>query len=183
MMGGGMEMMSGAAAGVVGAADTSAGVGEGADSAPTPLSPWIVAGRGEEALGGLSLKESPPCAEAAGGVGTLAALLLLKTSPPSESSSSERISNTLFPLSRGVGAGDEATAKGTAAMGGGEPGVCRHGGLCGGGEDEPSGGSVVGPVVGTEGAWGAPALAARAAFIAFAKIILLEAPITDPAFR
>ena len=172
-------MMSGAAAGVAGAADISAGVGEGADSAPSPLSPRIVTGMGEEALGGFSLKESPPWGEAAGSVGTLAALLLLKTTPLSESSSSEGISSTLFPLSRGVEDGDEATAKGTAAMGGGEPGVCRRGGLCGGGKDEPSGGSVVG----TEGAWGASALAARAAFIAFAKTILLEASITDPVFR
>jgi len=33
------------------------------------------------------------------------------------------------------------------------------------------------------GAEEAPALAARAAFIAFAKTILLEASITDPTFR
>ena len=77
----------------------------------------------EVALGGLSLKEFPPYGDAAGKMGVLVAFLLLKTSPPSESSSSEIISNTLFPLSRGVGAGDEATASGTAAMGGGEPDV------------------------------------------------------------
>jgi len=67
----------------------------------------------------------------------LAALLLLKTSPSPESSSSDGISNTLFPLSRGARAGDEATARGTAAMGGGEFGVSNVWGLCGG-EDGPS---------------------------------------------
>ena len=76
------------------------------------------------ALGGLSLKDSPPCGDAAGRMGTLAAILLLKTTPPPESSSSKRTSSTLFPLSRGAGAGDEATASGTVAMGGGELGVC-----------------------------------------------------------
>jgi len=35
-------------------------------------------------------------------MGTLAAFLLLKTTPPSKSSSSERTSNTLFPWSRGL---------------------------------------------------------------------------------
>ena len=75
---------------------------------------------GEVALGGLSLKEPPPGGDAGGGMGTLAAFLLLKTTPSSESSSSDRISSTLFPLSRGAGAGDEATTSGTAAIGGGE---------------------------------------------------------------
>jgi len=71
----------------------------------------------------MSLKESPPGSDAAGREGTLATFLLLKDTTPSESSSSERISITLFPLSRGVGAGDEGTTSGTAAMGGGDPGV------------------------------------------------------------
>ena len=106
-----------------GTAETSAGGGGGVDSAPSPLSSWTITGWGEVALGGLSLKDSPPCGDAAGRMGTLAAFLLLKNTPPSESSSSERTSNTLFPLSRGAGAGDEATASGTAAMGGGELGV------------------------------------------------------------
>jgi len=77
-------------------------------------------------------------------------------------------------------------------MGGGESGVGSAWGLCGDGEDEPSGASVV--VGGGKGrvdegfgsaggAEEAPALAARAAFIAFASIILLEASITDPTFR
>ena len=112
-----MAIRSGAAETEAGTAETSAGGGGGADSAPSPFSFWTIAGLGEVALGGLSLKDSPPCGDAAGRMGTLAAFLLLKTTPPSESSSSERTSNTLFPLSRGVGAGDEATASGTAAMG------------------------------------------------------------------
>jgi len=181
-----------AAATEAGATETSAGGGGGADSAPSPVSSWTIVGGREVALGGLSLKEFPPYGDAAGKMGVLVAFLLLKTSPPSESSSSEIISNTLFPLSRGVGAGDEATASGTAAMGGGEPGVGSAWGLCEDGEDEPSGASVV--VGGGKGRVGegfgsatgaeeVPALAARAAFIAFAKTILLEASITDPKFR
>jgi len=62
----------------------------------------------------------------------------------------------------------------------------------GDGEDEPSGASVVvgggrgradGGFESAAGTEEAPALAARASFIAFANIILLEAPITDPTFR
>jgi len=132
----------------------------------SPSSPWTVVAMGKEAPGGLSIGELPPWGEAACGVGALAALLLLKTSPPPESSSSEETTNTLFPLSRGVGDGDVATARGTAAMGGGEPGVW----ICGGGEDGPSGGAAVGSAAIAEGARGASALAARAAFIAFASV-------------
>ena len=52
------------------------------------------------ALGGLSLRESTPLpGDAVGRVGTLVAFLFLKTKPTSESSLSEVISNTLFPLS------------------------------------------------------------------------------------
>jgi len=120
MIGGGIAMRSGAAEAEAGSVGTSAGGGGGADSAPSPFSSWTILGGGEAALGGLSLKESLPRSDAAGREGTLAAFLLLKDTTPSESSSSERISKTLFPLSRGVGAGDEATASGTAAMGGGE---------------------------------------------------------------
>ena len=54
------------------------------------------------ALGGLSLKEFPPWGDAAGRMGTLAAFLLLKGATPSESSSSDIISKTRFPLSRGL---------------------------------------------------------------------------------
>ena len=125
-------------------------------------------------------------------MGTLATFLLLKDTTPSESSSSERTSNTLFPMSRGAGTGDEATASGTAAMGGGELGVGSVWGLRGGGEDGPSGVSVVvgvgegedsGRFGSAAGAEEAPALVARAAFGAFAKTILLEESITDPTFR
>ena len=118
-----MAMRSGAAATGAGEAETSAGGGGGADLAPSPPSSWMVVGGSEVALGGLSMKEFPPWGDASGRRGTRADFILLKTSPPSESSSSERISNTLFPLSRGVGAGHEATANGTAARGGGELGV------------------------------------------------------------
>jgi len=61
-----------------------------------------------------------------------------------------------------------------------------------GGEDEPSGVSAViggggdrvgGRIGSAAGAEEAPALAARASFIAFASIILLEASITDPASK
>jgi len=77
-------------------------------------------------------------------------------------------------------------------MGRGEPGVCSASGLCGDGKDEPSGasvgvggggGRVDGGFGSAAGAKEAPALAARAAFTAFASIILLEASITDPTFR
>jgi len=113
----------------------------------------------------------------------------LKGATPSESSSSDRISKTRFPLSRGVGAGDEAAARGTAAMGGGELGVGSASGLCGDDRDELKGASAVtggggdgvgggiGAAAGTEEAL---ALAGRASFIALASIILLEASITDP---
>ena len=185
-------MRSGTARAEARAAETFASVGDGEDSAPSPFSSWTIVGGGEVALGGLSLKESLPWGYATGRMGTLAAFLLLKSTTPSESSSSERTSNTLFPLSRGVGAGDEAIASGTAAMGGGELGVWSVWGLRGGGEDGPSGVSVVFGVgegeddvrVGSAaGVLEAPALAARAAFSAFAKTILVEESITDPTSR
>ena len=50
--------------------------------------------------------------------------------------------------------------------------------MIGGGGDRAGGGT--GSATGVEEA---PALAARASFIAFASIILLEAPITDPTLR
>ena len=118
-----MAIRSGVAATGEGEAETSAGGGGGADSAPSPISSWTIVGGREVALGGLSLKESSPWGDAAGRRGTLVDFLLLKGATPSESSSSDMISKTRFPLSRGVGAGDEATARGTAAMGRGEPGV------------------------------------------------------------
>jgi len=135
------------------------------------------------------MKEFPPWGDASTKRGTRAYFLLLKGATPSESSSSDRISKTRFPFSRGVGAGDEAAARGTAAMGGGELGVGSASGLCGGDGDELKGASAVtggggdrvgggiGAAAGTEEAL---ALAARASFIALASIILLEASITYP---
>jgi len=113
-----MAIRLGAAATEAGEAETSAGGGGGADSTSSPASSWTIAEGREVALGGLSLKESSPWGDAADRRGTLAAFLLLKVATPSDI-----ISKTRFPLSRGVGAGDEATARGTTAMGGGEPGV------------------------------------------------------------
>ena len=60
MIGGGIAIRSGAAEMEAGSAEASAGGGGGADSAPSPLSSWTFVGGGEVALGGLSLKESPP---------------------------------------------------------------------------------------------------------------------------
>jgi len=184
-----MAMSSGAAGAEAGATGVSVDGGGGADSAPSPLSSWTVVGGGELALGGLFLKDPPPCGDIVGGMGALAVLLLLKTIPPLKSSSSEKTSSTLFPFSRGAGAGDEATASGTAAMGGGELGVWSVWGLCGGGEDGPSGVSVVVGVgeVNDRGRFGsavgmveAAAFEARA-FKAFARATLLDESITDPA--
>ena len=98
-----MAIKSGAAATGPGEAETFAGGGGGADSAPSPISSWTVVGGREVALGGLSLKESSPWGDAAGRRGTLADFLLLKGATPSESSSSDMISKTRFPLSRGLG--------------------------------------------------------------------------------
>ena len=138
------------------------------------------------------MKGFPPCGGVSTRRGTRADFLLLKGATPFESSSSDRISKTLFPLSRGVGTGDEAAARGTAAIGEGELGVGSASGpggddgdglegasaVMGGGGDRVGGGT--GSATGVEEA---PALAARASFIAFTSIILLEAPITDPTSR
>ena len=74
-------------------------------------------------LGGLSLRESTPPGDAVGRVGTLVALRFLKTKPPSESSLSEVISSTFFPLSGGARAHVDVAASGTTSMGEGEVGV------------------------------------------------------------
>ncbi|XP_068497694.1 uncharacterized protein [Phaseolus vulgaris] len=187
-----MAMKSGAAASGAGEAVVSGGGRGGADSAPSLLSSWRIIGGSEVALGGLSIKGFPPCGGVPAKRGTRADFLLLKGATPSVSSSSDRISKTLFPLSRGVGAGDEAAARGTSAIGEGELGVgstSEPGGDVGDGLEAPSavigGGGVgadgrIGLAVGLEEA---PALAARASFSAFANIILLETPITDPTPR
>ena len=72
------------------------------------------------ALGGSSLREPPPPRDAAVKVRTPVALLLLETKAAPESSLSESITSTLFPLLGRAGAGVDAMANGTAAMGGGE---------------------------------------------------------------
>ena len=72
------------------------------------------------ALGGSSLRELPPPRDAAVKVGTLATLLVLETKAAPESSLSESITSTLFPLLGRAGAGVDAMANGTAARGGGE---------------------------------------------------------------
>ena len=187
-----MAMKSGAAASGAGEAVVSGGGRGGADSAPSPLSSWRIIGGSEVALGGLSIKGFPPCGDVSTRRGTRADFLLLKGATPSDSSSSDRISKTLFPLSRGVGAGDEAAARGTAAIGEGELGVgstSEPGGDVGDGLEAPSavtggGGVGAGGRIGlAAGLEEAPALAARASFSAFANIILLETPITDPTPR
>ena len=187
-----MAMKSGATASGAGEAVVSGDGRGGADSAPSPLSSWRVRGGSEVALGWLSMKGFPPCGDASTRRGTRTDFLLLKGATPSESSSSNRISKTLFPLSRGVGAGDEAAARGTAAIGGGElgvgsvsgPGGDDRGGLEGVSAVRGGGGDMVGGGTGSvAGVEEAPALAARASFIAFANIVLLEVPITDPTSR
>ena len=187
-----MAMKSGAAALGAGEAVVSGGGRGGADSAPSPFSSWRIIGGSEVALGGLSIKGFPPCGGVSTRRGTRADFLLLKGATPSDSSSSDRISKTLFPLSRGVGAGDEAAARGTAAIGGGElgfgstlePGGDVEDGLEGASAVTGSGGDGTGGRIGlAAGLEEAPALAARASFSAFANIILLETPITDPTSR
>ena len=185
-------MKSGAAASGAGEAVVSGDGRGGADSAPSPLSSWRIIGGSEVSLGGLSIKGFPPCGGVPAKRGTRADFLLLKGATPSVSSSSDRISKTLFPLSRGVGAGDEAAARGTAAMGEGELGVgstSEPGGDVGDGLEAPSavtggGGVGAGGRIGlAAGLEEAPALAARASFSAFANIILLETPIINPTPR
>jgi len=115
MIGEGISKVSGAGPGAAGAC-----IIRGADSAP---SSWPICCGGDVALGGLSLSDSPCCGEADGEEMILLVLLLLKTCPSPEPSSSEGTTRTLLPLSRGAGVGARATARGTAAMGGGELGV------------------------------------------------------------
>ena len=86
------------------------------------------------ALGGSSLEKPPPPGDAADRVRMPVALIFLKTRVPHESSLSEFITNTLFPLSGRAGAGVDAMANGTAAIGGGEADVWQvredGGGVC-----------------------------------------------------
>ena len=69
------------------------------------------------ALGGSSLRELPPPGDATVETGTPVALLLLETKATPKSSLSKSTTSTLFPLLRRAGAGVDAMANGTAAMG------------------------------------------------------------------
>ena len=132
------------------------------------------------ALGGLSLRESTPPGDAVGRVGTLVALLFLKTKPPPESSLSEVISSTLFPLSGGAGAHVDAAASGIASMGEGEVGVWYVWGEDGGDGREVT--DDVGVVGGTSRAREPPLpLAGFICFKALASVRRLEESIIEPA--
>jgi len=132
------------------------------------------------ALGGLSLRESTPPGDAVGRVGTLVALLFLKTKPPSESSLSEVISSTLFPLSRGAGANVDAAASGIASMGEGEVGVWYVWGEDGGdGREVTDTGEVVGGTLRAREP--PPPLAGFICFKALASVRRLEESIIEPA--
>ena len=80
---------------------------------------------GDVALGGLSLRDLPRWGDADREEMTLLVLLLLKTYPSPEPSSSEGTMRTPLPLSRGAGVEVLATTSGTSAIGGGELGVWR----------------------------------------------------------
>jgi len=117
-------------------------------------------------LGGSSRREPPPPGDAADRAGTPVAFLFLKTRAPPESSLSEFITSTLFPLSGCAGAGVDAMANGTAAMGGGEAG--------GGGVGREA-------TVGTSEATTSPPLLADFAFFKnLASASRLEEVITEP---
>ena len=119
------------------------------------------------ALGGSSLREPPPPGDATVKVGTPAALLSWETKAAPESSLSESITSTLFPLLGRAGAGVDAMANGTAAMGGGE--------VDGGGVGREA-------TVGTSGATTSPPpLADFAFFKNLASASRLEEVITEPA--
>ena len=119
------------------------------------------------ALGGSSLRELPPPGDATVKTGTPVALLLLETKATPESSLSESTTNTLFPLLGRAGAGVDAMANGTAAMGEGE----RDGG--GVGREA---------TVGTAGATASPpSLADLAFFRNLARASRLDEVITEPA--
>ena len=119
------------------------------------------------ALEGSSLREPLPPGDAAVKVGTLAALFFLETKAAPESSLSESITNTLFPLLGSAGAGVDAMANGTATMGGGE--------ADGGGVGREA-------TVGMSGATtSSPPLADFAFFKNLASASRLEEVITEPA--
>jgi len=132
------------------------------------------------ALGGSSLREPPPPGDAVDRVGTAVALLFLKTRAQPESSLSEFITSTLFPLSGRAGEGVDATAKGTATIGGGEADVRQV---------REDGGGVCWEATGTRGVRGGtsgtmvspPPLVDFAFFKNLASASRLEEVITEPA--
>jgi len=92
----------------------------GIESILSSRSSWAGGGEGDVALGGSSLRELPPPGDATVKTGTPVALFLLETKATPESSLSESTTSTLFPLLGRAGAGVDAMANGTAAMGEGE---------------------------------------------------------------
>jgi len=106
-------------------------------------------------------------------------LLFLKTRVPPESSLSEFITNTLFPLSGRAGAGVDAMANGTAAIEGGEADIWQvredGGGVC---KEATGTGGMMG---GTSGATvSPPPLVDFAFFKNLASASRLEEVITAP---
>jgi len=131
-------------------------------------------------LEGSSLREPLPLGDATDRVGTPVALLFLKTRAPPESSLSEFITSILFPLSGRAGAGVDAMANVTAAIGGGEADVWQvredSGGVC---REATGTGGVMG---GTSGATVSPPPLVDFAFIKnLASASILEDVITEPA--
>ena len=108
---------------------SGAGAGEGSGTVSAPSSSARMRG-GEEALGGLSLREARRLSDEEWEVATAVVLLLLKTGPSTESSSSlDGMSTTPLFFSRGAGEGEAlSVARGIAAIGVGES---RAGAVCG----------------------------------------------------
>jgi len=110
----------------------------------------------------------------------ITSLLFLKTRAPPESSLSEFITSTLFPLSGRAGAGVDAMANGTAAIGGGEADVWQV---------REDGGGVRREATGTRGVMGGtsgaivspPPLVDFSFFKNLASASRLEEVITEPA--
>jgi len=143
------------------------GEGGGTESILSSRSSWAGGGGGDVALGGLSLRELPPPGDATVKTGTPVALLLLETKATPKSSLSESTTSTLFPLLGRAGAGVDAMANGTAAMGEGE--------ADGGGVDREA-------TVGTAGVTASPPYLADLAFFRnLAKASRLDEVITKPA--
>jgi len=139
----------------------------GTESILSSRSSWVGGGGGDVALGGSSLRELPPPGDATDKAGMPAALLLWETRAVPESSLSESITSTLFPLLGRAGAGVDAMDNGTAAMGGGE--------ADGGGVGREA---TVGM---SEATASPPSLADFAFFKYLARASRLEEVITEPA--